>query len=69
MPLEYCASLVLAILSVCMKSIICLTAATFCGVSNVGLPAESKNDPPCCWLSSNARWTFSGIWPASRVSP
>src|ERR1700730_15164230 len=47
-PLEYWASLGLVSLSVWMKSIICLTAATFCGVLNVGFPAESKNCPPCC---------------------
>ena len=40
-PLEYCASLGLVILSACTKSIICFTAATFCGVSNVGLPTAS----------------------------
>ncbi len=55
MPLVYWASAGLVILSVCMKLIICWTAATFCGVSNVGWPAESKNVPPCCSLSSKAR--------------
>src|ERR1017187_9501922 len=68
-PLEYWASLGLVILSVWMKSIICLTAATFCGVLKVGLPAASKNWPPCCWLSSNAMWMFSATLPPSIDRP
>src|SRR5450759_4757956 len=55
-PFEYCASLGFTILSVCMKSMYCLIAATFCGVLNVALPDASNHDPPCCWLNVKAEW-------------
>src|SRR5674476_28847 len=64
-PFEYWASLGFTILSVCMKSMYCLMPATFCGVLNVALPDESKNDPPCCWLNVKAVWMFSVTLPAS----
>src|SRR5450759_4576591 len=64
-PFEYWASLGFTILSVCMKSMYCLIAATFCGVLNVALPDESNHDPPCCWLNVKALWMFSVLLPAS----
>ena len=68
-PLEYSASLGLAILSVPMKPMYCFSAATFCGVLKVGLPEASKKSPPCCWLSTNAWWAFSGVLAPSRLIP